>query len=211
MLARKDFPFLIVVADWEFVGDTRKWLQILSELEIESRGNPRVAVQVRIKNVDRSEYQSLAEKAIDVLGSHTRAVLNGDIEVARQLGYWGAHTPVTGNPFSVKNDPDLHFVSASIHGKDQLKRATRFGVSAVLCSPVLQPSWKNVKSLRFEGLRQLARASAIPTYALGGITPAQCEDCLEAGAIGVAVLSGVMGAEDPVESLGEYLRCAPQS
>jgi thiamine-phosphate pyrophosphorylase len=48
-----------------------------------------------------------------------------------------------------------------------------------------------------EGLRDIARAVAIPAVAIGGIGPATVARVREAGASGAAVVSAVMSAPDP--------------
>lgn len=56
-------------------------------------------------------------------------------------------------------------------------------------------------------LRSFCRTAApIPTLALGGISPERVRACREAGAEGVAVLSGIMDAEVPVAATRAYLR-----
>lgn len=56
-------------------------------------------------------------------------------------------------------------------------------------------------------LRSFCRtADPVPTLALGGITPERVRACREAGAEGVAVLSGIMEAEAPVAATRAYLR-----
>ena len=49
-------------------------------------------------------------------------------------------------------------------------------------------------------------ATPTPTIALGGISPERVRACREAGAEGVAVLSGIMDAEAPVAATRAYLR-----
>lgn len=56
-------------------------------------------------------------------------------------------------------------------------------------------------------LRSFCRTAApIPTFALGGITPERVQPCFEAGARGVAVLSGIMKSKVPAAASRAYLR-----
>ena len=49
----------------------------------------------------------------------------------------------------------------------------------------------------------------LPTYALGGITPANAAEAVEAGAHGVAVMGAVMRAEEPAEVVRDLLAALP--
>ena len=51
--------------------------------------------------------------------------------------------------------------------------------------------------LGLDGLRRIAARLAIPVIALGGVGEGNAASCLDAGACGVAVMSGDMGAADP--------------
>jgi len=58
-----------------------------------------------------------------------------------------------------------------------------------------------------DSLAQVVEAVAdVPIFALGGVTPERVRPCLEAGAHGVAVLSGVFGEADPAEAARRYLK-----
>ncbi|OIJ26279.1 thiamine phosphate synthase [Nocardioides luteus] len=50
---------------------------------------------------------------------------------------------------------------------------------------------------------------ALPTYALGGITPDNAAEAIEAGAHGVAVMGAVMRAEEPAQVVGDLLTALP--
>ena len=57
-----------------------------------------------------------------------------------------------------------------------------------------------------EALQQFCRAAGeTPVYALGGITPGRTRACLEAGAYGIAVVSGILAADDPTAATVEFL------
>ena len=58
--------------------------------------------------------------------------------------------------------------------------------------------------LGLERLRFMARLSTKPVFALGSIAVGRVQDCLDAGAYGVATLSGVMSAADSVASVKAY-------
>lgn len=49
----------------------------------------------------------------------------------------------------------------------------------------------------------------IPTYALGGMTPANASEAIAAGAHGVAVMGAVMRADDPTQVVEDFLAVLP--
>ena len=56
-----------------------------------------------------------------------------------------------------------------------------------------------------DGLRRAVAATNRPLLAIGGIGPAEVPEALRAGAHGVAVLSGIVQADDPARSVTAYL------
>ena len=54
-----------------------------------------------------------------------------------------------------------------------------------------------------------ALPSAPPVYALGGLGPDDVRACTDAGAAGVAVMGGVMRADDPARAVRELLAAVP--
>ncbi len=56
-----------------------------------------------------------------------------------------------------------------------------------------------------DALAGMATRQAVPIVALGGITPSNVAACRTAGAAGVAVCGGVIGSEEPMVRVREYL------
>ncbi|WP_329019441.1 thiamine phosphate synthase [Micromonospora rifamycinica] len=96
--------------------------------------------------------------------------------------------------------PAVRLVGRSCHDPGELARlSTEHYVT-------LSPVWTTRSKpgygppLHPDGLRRLVRLSPVPVLALGGIeTPQQVTACVEAGAVGVAVLGAIMRAADPAE------------
>ncbi len=59
--------------------------------------------------------------------------------------------------------------------------------------------------LGFEGLARAVASAGRPLFAIGGVRPGDCRPVVESGAHGVAVLSGILGAEDPGQATAAYL------
>ena len=84
-------------------------------------------------------------------------------------------------------------VSASCHNADELQRAHALGCSYALLGPVAQtqshPDTPPIGWPEFFNIR--GHAPALPTYALGGMTPAHIALARSYGAQGIATISGI--------------------
>jgi thiamine-phosphate diphosphorylase len=83
----------------------------------------------------------------------------------------------------------------------------RQGADFVLFGPVYpspsKPGYRPAAGTA--GLAKVARGLSIPVFALGGISPERVPECLDAGAYGVAVMSGLMQADRPAACARAYL------
>ena len=97
-------------------------------------------------------------------------------------------------------------VSASVHTIEEAKEAVEQGAGTVLFSPVFPTDSKpGHPGMGLAALR--ACCEAVPeahVAALGGITPDRMSPCLKAGALTVAVLSGILYASRPSEAAARY-------
>ncbi|MEU5908333.1 thiamine phosphate synthase [Micromonospora sp. NPDC047467] len=151
-------------------------------------------VVLREKDLPRAERAALAADLRAIL-----ADVGGTLIVAGPdpLGGDAVHLPAAG-PYPPPAHP---LVGRSCHNQAELDRLTT--EHYVTLSPVHPTRTKPGYGppLGVSGLRTLARDSPVPVLALGGVeTPEQVTACVQAGAVGVAVLGGLIRAENPTDA-----------
>ncbi|HET7259250.1 MAG TPA: thiamine phosphate synthase [Candidatus Acidoferrum sp.] len=103
--------------------------------------------------------------------------------------------------------PDL-LVGVSTHNLEQIKRAAASSADYIAVGPVFSTSTKRNPD-PVVGLDFVRRARAVsdkPLVAIGGITLDRAASVIEAGADSVAVISGILAADDPCQRAREYLK-----
>ena len=144
------------------------------------------AVVLREKDLPEQERDRLAEQLHAVLDP-----VGGVLIRAGAAGGPALHL-AAADPLPVVR-PAL--LGRSCHSPDELARARAEGCDYVMLSPVFPTASKPGYGppLGLAGLAGLT-PTAPPTYALGGVRPADVIGCLAAGAHGVAVMGPVMRA-----------------
>ncbi len=135
------------------------------------------------------------------LGLHDR------VHLAAHLGadavHLGFRSLAPGEARSIL--PGAIAVGFSAHAPDE--PASWEGADYLFCGPVRPTPSKEglLEPIGFEGLGAAARRSALPLWGIGGLRPEDAGPALSAGARGLAVLSGVLGAADPSPAARAYL------
>ena len=98
-------------------------------------------------------------------------------------------------------------IGCSTHNFDQAKKRETEGADFITYSPIYLTASKPGygPAVGVENLARLAKQVKMPVFALGGITPARVAACMEAGAAGIAVMSGVMSPTGAGEQAKRYL------
>ena len=134
--------------------------------------------------------------------------INGRLTVAQHLSL---HYHARTHPDSVAEARRAlgprAVVGFSAHDLSGAEAAVAAGADYVLLSPIFPTTTKpDASAIGLDALRACAEALGdAPVYALGGITPDNAAACLDAGAYGVAVLSGILHAADPQTAAARYL------
>lgn len=89
-------------------------------------------------------------------------------------------------------------IGLSTHNREQVLEADRLKPDYIGFGPIFQPGSKQDHDpvVGVQGLRQIRSLTALPIFAIGGITVENVGDIMQAGANGVAVISAIVGAPD---------------
>jgi 8-oxo-dGTP diphosphatase len=152
-------------------------------------------VQFRAKEVDETEYLSLACEVLVMCQRHgARLLLNVDhekfIEHIVEIGAHGAHlTSACLRQTTKRPLPENMLLAASCHSLDELKNAQDIGADFAVLSPVKATvSHPNSKPLGWQQFQSLVDEIAIPVYALGGMSLEDSARAYEYGGQGIAAI-----------------------
>jgi thiamine-phosphate diphosphorylase len=141
-------------------------------------------IQVREKDLPARDLLDLVSNVRDLAaGTNTRILVNDRLDVALAAGIQGVHLPGNGlPPGRVRRFVEV--LGVSIHSLDEGLEAERAGADFVVFGPVFDSPGK--KAVGLEPLRRISNALKIPVLAIGGITLANTDAVLNAGAAGIA-------------------------
>ncbi|KGX92417.1 transcriptional regulator [Pontibacillus halophilus JSM 076056 = DSM 19796] len=93
----------------------------------------------------------------------------------------------------------------SVHSLEEAKRAEADGATCLVYGHVFMTRSKQGQQGRgLQSLSELVETVSIPVVAIGGITPERVKEVASFGASGIAVMSGILRATDPVETAKQY-------
>lgn len=121
--------------------------------------------------------------------------------VAEWVGAEGVHLPESAPPFT---SGEL-LVGRSVHSVEVAQRFSREGADYLLVGHIYETATHPDEPARGLTLIRTIRAEVpLPLIAIGGITPERVGEVLQAGARGVAVMSGITQSPDPKRSALAY-------
>lgn len=130
-------------------------------------------------------------------------LVNDHVDVALAVGADGVHIGQDDMPVSEARlllGPDA-VIGATARTPTDAQAAAAHGADYVGVGPIYESVTKPGRTpLGVEAVRRIREAISLPIVGISGIAPGRARPVVEAGAAGVAVISGVLRAEDPVQA-----------
>jgi thiamine-phosphate pyrophosphorylase len=169
------------------------------------------AVQLREKDLAQKELLDMAVWMRELTSQHGALLfINDRIDVALSVQADGVHLGNESLPVSAarKVSRGRLLVGVSAHSTEQALEAEHEGADYVTVGPLYETTSKlgYGSPLGIDTLRAVRRNIRIPLYGIGGIRLHNARQVREAGADGVALISGILGAGRLKETTEEFLR-----
>jgi thiamine-phosphate pyrophosphorylase len=155
-------------------------------------------IQLREKHLSPREFYRQAEEAMRVARKRgVRIIINDRVDLGLALDADGVHLGQNDFPPEAARRlmGDQAIIGVSTHNVNQAIRAAKFPIDYLAIGPIYDtPSKENADPpVGLAGLRQVRQAVGnIKLIAIGGISPANALQVLEAGADAVAVISALL-------------------
>jgi thiamine-phosphate pyrophosphorylase len=170
-------------------------------------------IQFREKDLPPRTRLELGEKVMALGRAYEATVIvNGDPALAQILGAAGVHLGKESLPIRAIRERLGYqgLIGYSAHSGPEAAEAFAEGADFVVLSPVFPTlsKYSSAPPLGLEGFRAeldhfFSSGESFPVYALGGVSAENAADCLRAGAYGVSVVGGILGAKDPAAAAVE--------
>jgi len=158
-------------------------------------------LQLREPMLSLREFYEIALFAVEAAHElEAKLLINDRVDLMLAAGADGVHLGWRSLPLKIvrKLVGPEKIIGVSAHSLRECLEAEAAGASYVTLGPVYATPSKYgiLDPLGLEVVREVVSKSKVPIVAIGGISPDRVAEVLECGVSGIAVMSGIMGADD---------------
>ena len=183
------------------VTDPEAALPVPDQVRAAAKGGARI-IQIRDKTAPDARIAALVHALLPEMAAlGVCLIVNDRVEVALAVGAHGLHIGQgDGDPVAIRRRlPPGMILGLSIETEAQARHVPPCvdyaGAGPVRATPT-KPD--HAAPIGFAGLARITALLPMPSYAIGGISPGDAAALRGAGAVGMAVVSAVTRAADPV-------------
>lgn len=168
------------------------------------------ALQVREKDLGTRELIDMAYRMRELTDKYSaKLFINDRVDIALSVEADGVHLGQKSIPtYAVRKIvKDKFMIGVSAHSIEEAKQAEKEGADFITLGPVYKtPSkLKYGQPLGVDIIRKTKAEISIPVFAIGGVKQFRVKEVMDAGADGIALISGILGAENIKEKTREFL------
>jgi len=165
-------------------------------------------VQLREKDCPSLEFYELGLKLKNLLAPmNVPLIINDRLDIALAVDADGLHIGQSDLPWQVARQllGTDKILGLSVETQQQAEVANHLDVDYIGVSPVFATPTKTdtFQPFGLDGLKRACRTSKHPTVAIGGINRGNAASIIEHGAEGIAVVSAISSALDPVKAASD--------
>lgn len=159
-------------------------------------------VQLREKMLSIREFIDEAMSIRSLLARHNiPLIINDRLDVALAVGADGVHLGQKDMPCALARQlvPEHMIIGISVESVDDAINAQKEGADYLGVSPIYPTPTKTdtAQALGLDGLRSIRSKVDLPLVGIGGLNADNAGSVIDHGADGVAVVSAIVGADDP--------------
>lgn len=158
------------------------------------------AIQLRAPELDDVALLPIARELVDVCrDAGVLCIVNDRVDVAVAAGADGVHVGQDDEPEAARATlgPD-RVLGISVRDADQARGAAAAGADYLGVTVWSTATKPEAVARGLDGLSAVADVSPLPVVGIGGIDATNAAEVIHAGAAGVAVISAVVAATEPV-------------
>lgn len=165
------------------------------------------AVHLREKDLPGQELVEAVRHLMRAIGDDACIMINERLDVALICGAGGVQMGEQGLcPLDVRAVcGDTILIGRSVHDESGAERAAIERADFIIAGNVYRTRSKPGRTGRgLDFVTRVAEAGGLPVIAIGGITPSRVPEVIQAGAYGVAIISGILASPDPSTAAQAY-------
>lgn len=163
-------------------------------------------IHLREKTWSDRDMAATVNKLLSQGMPRQKIIVNYRINLAHTMETGGVQLPFESIGFLklIESYKKLR-IGCSVHSIKEAIEAEKLSVDYLVYGHIFESdSKKGVAPRGVTNLQEVTQHTSIPVIAIGGITPENTQNVLKIGASGIAVLSGVLLADDPLQAVRRY-------
>jgi len=167
-------------------------------------------LQLREKKISTRDFLNRATKLKNMLPHNVTFIVNDRIDIALACGAEGVHLGQKDMPLHLARRimGEDKVIGISTHSLEEAKKAEKEGADYIGVGPIFPTPTKTDAPgpVGCEIISQIKKEVKIPVVAIGGISPHNLREVLEAGADGIASISAIFVQKDVLKATENLIR-----